>query len=356
MRVLVVDDEAGFREHLGAGLARQGHEVSVAENGRQAIDLGIRSRPDVLVTDWMLCNPIHGLHVAHALHAVHPNLPAILMTGFPSSDLRLEARNAGIFQFIEKPFDLKALVTAVERAASGGNPARPAAAIGVLQVDARGAIHNPSARARDLLSGTRAGRDAARWQDLFAQGPQHARQLLEDCREGWLAVEPASSRSKRWCVRGRQSDDMTLVVLLSEDQRALRQDPRVRLLLDFQEDSKLVWPSDDRVLVIDADPNIRALFVRQLERAGCVCYKADTEDLALRLFQSDRDIRVVVVDYDMKAVSLGELIAELRSTRAGVKVVGHSATPLHKLYFSALGVKRFLTKPWGVSDLIEILG
>ena len=55
------------------------------------------------------------------------------------------------------------------------------------------------------------------------------------------------------------------------------------------------------------------------------------------------------------AVSLGELVAELRGTRGDVKIVGHSATPLHKLYFAALGVKRFLTKPWGVTDLIEVL-
>ena len=355
MRVLVVDDEAGFRDHLGAGLTRQGHEVSVAATGREAIDLGIRFRPNVLVTDWMLCNPINGLHVAHALHAVDPTLPAILMTGFPSSDLRIDARNAGVFQFIEKPFDLKALVAAVERASSAANSNRPAAAIGVVEIDSKGRLCHTNARARDLLSGTLAGRDASAWRDVFQLDGDAGAELLAECCEDWQCVEPVAMRHKRWWARGRRSEHGTVVVLLSEDQRNLRQDTRVQLLLDVRGAPKINWLSDDHVLVIDADQNIRSLFVRQLERAGCVCYKAETEDLALRLFQSDPDIRVVVVDYDMPAVSLGELLAELRGTRAGVKIVGHSAIPLHKLYFSALGVNRFLTKPWGVAELIDAL-
>jgi DNA-binding NtrC family response regulator len=355
MRVLVVDDEAGFRDHLGAGLSRQGHEVGVAATGREAIDLGIRFRPNVLVTDWMLCNPLNGLHVAHALHAVDPTLPAILMTGFPSSDLRVDARNMGVLQFIEKPFDLKALVAAVERAGSQSSSARPAAAIGVLEVDADGRLRSTNARARDLLSGTIAGRDARNWCDVFGIADEDARQLLARCGEDWISIVPEATRSKRWWGRARPAGDRTIVVLLSEDQRSLRQDSRVQLLLDVSSESTVSWPSSDRALVIDADSTIRSLFVRQLERAGCVCYKAETEELALRLFRSDSEIRVVVVDYDMPAASLGELVAELRGTRADVKIVGHSATPLHKLYFSALGVKRFLTKPWGVTDLIDVL-
>lgn len=355
MKVLVVDDEAGFRDHLGAGLSRQGHQIAVAATGREAIDLGIRFRPGVLVSDWMLCNPLNGLHVAHALQAVDPTLPAILMTGFPSSDLRVDARNAGVFQFIEKPFDLKALVAAVERAASLANANRPGAAIGVMDVAADGRLRSTNARARDLLSGTVAGRGARTWYELFDLSEDAATRMLASCCDEWIPVAPAAMRSRRWWARARPAGDGTIVVLLSEDQRALRQDSRVQLLLDFSGESKVTWPSRDRALVIDADPNIRSLFVRQLERAGCVCYKAETEDLALRLFHSDPEIRVVVVDYDMPAVSLGELVAELRGTRGDVKIVGHSATPLHKLYFAALGVKRFLTKPWGVTDLIEVL-
>jgi DNA-binding NtrC family response regulator len=355
VKVLVVDDEGGFRDHLGAGLERQGHEVGVAATGREAIDLGIRFRPGVLVTDWMLCNPLNGLHVAQALHAVDPTLPAILMTGFASGDLRFDARNAGVFEFIEKPFDLKAMVAAVDRAATQANTNRPAAAIGVVEVDADGGIRSGNARARDLLSGTVAGRDARAWRDIFELPEDEADGLLDRCCEEWSIVTPAATRSKRWWARARRTEDSAVVVLLSEDQRALRQDTRVRLVLDLGGDDNDIWPFADRALVIDADANLRTQFTRQLERAGCVCYKAETDVLARRIFESDEEIRVVVIDYDMPSSSLGELVAELRATRAGVKIVGHSANPLHKLYFSALSVKRFLTKPWNVSDLVEAL-
>ena len=50
-RILVVDDERSMREMLAILLKREGHEVSVAENGRAAIDL-LNQRPfDLVVSD-----------------------------------------------------------------------------------------------------------------------------------------------------------------------------------------------------------------------------------------------------------------------------------------------------------------
>ncbi|HMC76347.1 MAG TPA: response regulator, partial [Vicinamibacterales bacterium] len=50
-RILVVDDERSMREMLAILLKREGHEVSVAENGRAAIEL-LNQRPfDLVVSD-----------------------------------------------------------------------------------------------------------------------------------------------------------------------------------------------------------------------------------------------------------------------------------------------------------------
>lgn len=69
--VLIVEDERSLRETLARFLTQEGHDVISAANGREAFDQGITAKPDVLVTDWMLKNHIHGLHVAEALKAVH---------------------------------------------------------------------------------------------------------------------------------------------------------------------------------------------------------------------------------------------------------------------------------------------
>ena len=51
MRILVVDDEKRYRAYLGSMLDARGYEVAVAGTGREAIDTGIRFRPDLLLTD-----------------------------------------------------------------------------------------------------------------------------------------------------------------------------------------------------------------------------------------------------------------------------------------------------------------
>ena len=115
-KILVVDDEAGYCEELTLSLAHAGHEVETAMSGRQAIDLGARYRPDVLVADWMLRNSIHGLHVSQVLRTIRPEAQTILITGFASQHLKAEAKRFRVYDFIEKPFSLDRLHTAVRDA------------------------------------------------------------------------------------------------------------------------------------------------------------------------------------------------------------------------------------------------
>ena len=44
-KVLVVDDEEGFRDYIGRSLALEGYTVKTAGGGREAIDIGLRFRP-----------------------------------------------------------------------------------------------------------------------------------------------------------------------------------------------------------------------------------------------------------------------------------------------------------------------
>jgi DNA-binding NtrC family response regulator len=114
--VLVVDDEEVYRTYLSGWLTRDGHEVQIASNGQEAIEIGKEFPPDVLIVDWMLKNEYYGLQVAEALCGVVPDLKTILITGFPSESLRREALNARVFRFIEKPFHMTDLAAAVRDA------------------------------------------------------------------------------------------------------------------------------------------------------------------------------------------------------------------------------------------------
>jgi DNA-binding NtrC family response regulator len=69
--------------------------------------------PEVLLADWMLKDRLHGLDIGLALRAADANLPILLMTGYASAELREQASAAGVFRFLEKPFGLEELASAI---------------------------------------------------------------------------------------------------------------------------------------------------------------------------------------------------------------------------------------------------
>lgn len=126
-KVLVVDDEPDYRSKLKSLLTAEGYQVETAEDGVRAIELARAFRPDVLVADWMLRSSRHGIQVCESLRHTLPSLVTILITGYPTEQLRADAARAAVFAFLEKPFEADELRDAVRRAADYG--ARPAGAV-----------------------------------------------------------------------------------------------------------------------------------------------------------------------------------------------------------------------------------
>ncbi len=115
-KVLVVDDEPMYRENLQEVISDEGHDVEVAVNGHNAIEIGERFCPDVLIVDWMLQNDLSGLDVSESLRESNPRLTTIIITGFPAQKLRLQAEESKVFAFLEKPFELDDIRETVRRA------------------------------------------------------------------------------------------------------------------------------------------------------------------------------------------------------------------------------------------------
>jgi len=64
----------------------------------------------------MLRCETHGIEVGEALRVQRPDLRILLMTGFPTADLEAEAERVGIDGFLEKPFALEDLSSAIKAA------------------------------------------------------------------------------------------------------------------------------------------------------------------------------------------------------------------------------------------------
>lgn len=117
-RVLLVEDEQGLRRSLAALLSYNGHEVREASSAGEAFAVADGFAPEIVVADWMLKNHLHGLDVLQRLSGTNPRLRTILITGFPSAQLREAAVRGGVIAFLEKPFDFATFERAVLRASA----------------------------------------------------------------------------------------------------------------------------------------------------------------------------------------------------------------------------------------------
>jgi CheY-like chemotaxis protein len=351
MRVLVVDDESRYRVYLSAKLGSLGHEVAVAETGGQAIERALHFLPNVLVSDWMLRNHVHGLHVADALRAMDAALPAILMTGFPSRDLRSQARDSRIVEFLEKPFELSDLVAAVERAGAQRRHARSRAHFGILVTRGDLCVY-ASQRARVMLASTRAGRSPTRLAEIF-DGDELA--ALGTASEEWSLVAPPASRRVRWWAHWTRRGEEGVIGILPERKRFLRNDPRLRMLLGLPRPAAVARIPQSKVLVVDAAPVGEARYVEQLERIGCACVKAESADLALRLLDEDAGFGVVIVHRSLPRLDTEAFVTEVRRLCPQAEILGASERLGDELEFAAIGITRFLHVPWRVGDLLHSL-
>jgi len=123
-RVLITDDERDVRWLMATLLEKAGMIASHAENGRAALRM-IRSEPvDCLLVDFRMPGP-DGLQVLREAHKLDPDLPIILLTGFATVSLAVEAIKNGAFGVLTKPFLNEEFLRTVQEAIASRKPVLP---------------------------------------------------------------------------------------------------------------------------------------------------------------------------------------------------------------------------------------
>jgi CheY-like chemotaxis protein len=118
-KVLVVDDEAGYRASLKFFLTQAGNEVVAVATALDAANQSTDFRPDVLVADWLIGDRSTGADLARVLRKRFPNLQIIFITGLGASMVRQQIEDLNVFRLLEKPFEPRQLVDAVRQAVEG---------------------------------------------------------------------------------------------------------------------------------------------------------------------------------------------------------------------------------------------
>jgi two-component system response regulator MprA len=112
MRILVVDDEPAVRDAVDRALRLDGHEVSLAEDGRAALDAVAAAPPDALVLDLLMPH-IDGLEVCRRLRAAGDRTPVLVLTARDAIADRVRGLDAGADDYLVKPFALEELLARV---------------------------------------------------------------------------------------------------------------------------------------------------------------------------------------------------------------------------------------------------
>ena len=114
-RLLVVDDARSMRELLSIVLRREGYDVTLAENGRTAVDALERGRYDLLISDIKMPD-MSGVDVLRAAKRIDQDILGIMITAFASADTAIEAMRLGAHDYLSKPFDVDELKIKVRNA------------------------------------------------------------------------------------------------------------------------------------------------------------------------------------------------------------------------------------------------
>jgi two-component system, OmpR family, response regulator RegX3 len=109
--ILVVEDEEALADTIRYGLEREGYEVSIAPDGRAALERFRADRPILVILDLMLPE-LSGLDVCRAIRA-ESDVPIVIVTAKDAEADKVSGLEIGADDYVTKPFSVRELVSRV---------------------------------------------------------------------------------------------------------------------------------------------------------------------------------------------------------------------------------------------------
>ena len=112
--LLLVDDDAVFRERLARAFRERGYDVHTAGSADDALRLASHDTPELAVVDLRMPGK-SGLELVRDLVALDPATKIIVLTGYGSIATAVDAMKLGAAHYLAKPADADDLIAAFER-------------------------------------------------------------------------------------------------------------------------------------------------------------------------------------------------------------------------------------------------
>ncbi len=113
--ILIVDDESGIRESLGALLREEGYDVAAAASGEECLEATARNSFDLILLDVWLPK-MDGLAALERLQQREGPPMVVMISGHGNIETAVRATKLGAFDFIEKPLSLEKTILVVKNA------------------------------------------------------------------------------------------------------------------------------------------------------------------------------------------------------------------------------------------------
>ena len=115
MQILVLDDEKIVGERLKASLEKEGHTLEIFIHPTAALERIKEKVFDVVITDIRM-DDIDGIQVLNEVREKSTKTKVIMITGYATLEIARESLTKGAFDFIAKPFKLKEIREAIQKA------------------------------------------------------------------------------------------------------------------------------------------------------------------------------------------------------------------------------------------------
>ena len=113
--ILIVDDSESIRHVLSDVLTRNGHRTALATSGEEAI-LSMREAIfDIAIADLKM-GEVDGLDLLKAVSDISPDTEVIMITGYATIDIAIEAMKLGAYDFVTKPVNIEELLIIIDKA------------------------------------------------------------------------------------------------------------------------------------------------------------------------------------------------------------------------------------------------
>jgi len=155
--VFVVEDDAAVRRALSVALRERGYTVESFASAEAFLEAGCEGRAGCLLLDIRMPG-IGGLELQDRLKRADSALPVIFITAHANVPMAVSAVRKGAFDFLEKPYDLDALIDSIDAAVASDRLQRETQE---KEAEARRRYRQLSTREREVLALLIAGPDTS---------------------------------------------------------------------------------------------------------------------------------------------------------------------------------------------------